>query len=81
MIKRTNDELMFRKLICENILERRRIARFIRDYAKYDLSKRKIRSVMLNNDYLITLLDAMKQLDVEYKFIFNTYLKYKGNKC
>lgn len=73
-----NSELkLFRTLICKNILERRRNAKLLRDYAKYSLSQSKLRNVMNNVKYLTSLTSNIEKLDIEYNYLLLNYLEYK----
>lgn len=78
MKQRSSEQMFIRTLIAENIIQRRKAAKEIRDYALYDLSKRKIRSVYANTEYLKILLKRLEELEKEYFNLFLYYIKTKG---
>lgn len=78
MKQRSPEQIFVRTLIAENIIQRRKTAREIRDYALYDLSKRKIRSIYANTEYLKNLIKRLEELEKEYSNLFLYYIKTKG---
>ena len=78
MKQRSTEQTFIRMLIAENIVQRRKAAREIRDYALYDLSKRKIRSICANTEYLKILIKRMEELEKENSNLFLYYIKTKG---
>lgn len=73
-----NELKLFRTLMCKNILERRKIAKSLRDYAKYGLSKTKIRNLMLKShtEYLTLLINDIEKLNIEYNYLLKKYYDY-----
>lgn len=78
MKQRSQEQMFIRTLIAGNIIQRRKAAKEIRDYTLYDLSKRKIRSVYANTEYLKILLKRLEELEKEYSNLFLYYIKTKG---
>ena len=76
-MQRSLEQQFIRKLICENIKARRVNAREIRNYARYDLSKRSLRSIYFNIDYIRLLSDKMKNLELDCQRLVSIYLKIK----
>ena len=76
-MQRSPEQQCIRKLICENIRARRVNAREIRNYARYDLSKRSLRSIYFNIDYIRLLSDKMKNLELDCQRLVSIYLKIK----
>lgn len=82
MKEKSAERAMVRKLIVENIILRRKTAKEIRDYALYDLSKRKIRSIYDNTEYLKILLHRIEELEKRYSIFCDVLYKieYNGEK-
>lgn len=79
MKRKSKEQINIRKLIAENIILRRKTAQRLRDYALYDLSKRNIRSIYANTEYLKILLKRLEELEKEYSLLCNILynLEYK----
>ena len=77
-----NELKLFRTLMCKNILERRKIAKSLRDYAKHGLAKTKIRNLMLtcNTEYLTSLINDIEKLNIEYNYLLKKYYEYMYKK-
>lgn len=65
-----------RSLMAKNLITRRRLSKQLRDYSNC-LSKRRIRSIFYDTQYLEILIEDNKKLKYEYDFLFKSMIELK----
>ena len=65
-----------RSEIAKNIIQRRKLAKELRNYSKYALSKRKLGVIVNNTSFIYEVSNKFQELENEYKKLFKIYLNY-----
>ena len=69
MKKYNGKQSFLRSQIAKSMIKQRHLAKQLRDYCRYSISKRKINNILLNTSYLFDLLNDIKKEKEIYSYL------------